>query len=94
MDASGLLYYQARYYDPLLGVFVSPDTVMPDASSVFDYNRYMVVRGNPLNATDPSGHCGEPDGGENTVCWKYNTFAKIRKRGFRQVVAKIHPTLG
>ncbi|MEM3555014.1 MAG: RHS repeat-associated core domain-containing protein, partial [Candidatus Micrarchaeaceae archaeon] len=31
LDAGvGLLYYRARYYDPVLGRFVQPDTVVPD----------------------------------------------------------------
>lgn len=46
----------ARYYDPATGPFVSPDTVVPDPGSVFDYNRYMYGRGNPLRFTDPTGH--------------------------------------
>jgi RHS repeat-associated protein len=30
----------ARYYDPVTGQFVSPDTLAPDATNLFDYNRY------------------------------------------------------
>ena len=56
VDRSGLLYYNARYYDPVLGVFVSPDTIVPDPENVFAYNRYMYVFGNPLRMSDPSGH--------------------------------------
>jgi RHS repeat-associated protein len=55
-DGTGLLYYNARYYDPALGTFISPDTLVPDPGLVLDYNRYMYVRGNPLRYTDPSGH--------------------------------------
>jgi RHS repeat-associated protein len=32
-DDTGLLYYNARYYDPVLGRFVSPDSIVPGASS-------------------------------------------------------------
>ena len=56
-DATGLLYYNARYYDPALGTFISPDTIIPDPGRVIDYNRFLYVRGNPLKYTDPSGHC-------------------------------------
>jgi len=52
-----LQYYNARYYDPAIGVFISPDTVVPDGTNVFDYNRYMYVRGRVFNANDPTGHC-------------------------------------
>jgi len=30
----------ARYYVPVTGQFVSPDTLVPDATNLFDYNRY------------------------------------------------------
>ncbi|MCC6627815.1 MAG: RHS repeat-associated core domain-containing protein [Chloroflexi bacterium] len=32
-DGTGLLFYQARYYDPGLGLFVSPDTIVPGTAS-------------------------------------------------------------
>ena len=56
-DATGLLYYNARYYDPALGTFISPDTIVPDPGRLIDYNRFLYVRGNPLKYTDPSRHC-------------------------------------
>ena len=59
-DGTGLLYYNARYYDPQLGTFLSPDTVVPDPGAVIDYNRFLYVRGNPLKYADPSGN--EPSG--------------------------------
>jgi RHS repeat-associated protein len=33
MDGTGLLFYNARYYDPVLARFVSPDTVVPGAAN-------------------------------------------------------------
>ncbi len=54
-DATGLMYYNARYYDPALGTFISPDSFVPDAGMVIDYNRFLYGRGNPLKFTDPSG---------------------------------------
>jgi RHS repeat-associated protein len=55
-DATGLLYYNARYYDPQLGQFISPDTIVPDPTQLIDYNRYLYARGNPVKYNDPSGH--------------------------------------
>jgi len=55
-DGTELLYYGARYYDPRTGQFMSPDTIVPDPNNLFDYNRYLYVRGNPLRFTDPTGH--------------------------------------
>jgi len=62
-DGTGLLYYNARYYDPALGIFLSPDTLVPDAGRVIDYNRFLYVRGNPLKYSDPSGHCAFDENG-------------------------------
>ena len=55
-DGTGLYYYNARYYDPVIGQFISPDTIVPDPNRVYGYNRYMYTMGNPLNLVDPSGH--------------------------------------
>ena len=53
----GTLYdYVARAYDPMLGRFISPDTIVPGAGNSQAFNRYMYVRGNPLKYTDPTGH--------------------------------------
>jgi RHS repeat-associated protein len=55
-SGTGLLYYNARYYDPQLGQFLSPDTIVPEPTSFLDYNRYLYARGNPVIFNDPSGH--------------------------------------
>ncbi|MFN3982268.1 MAG: RHS repeat-associated core domain-containing protein [Caldilinea sp.] len=49
-------YYNARWYDPALGHFLSPDTLVPEAGNALDYHRYAYVRFNPLKYHDPSGH--------------------------------------
>ncbi|MEM7128869.1 MAG: PKD domain-containing protein [Chloroflexota bacterium] len=51
-----LMDYQARYYSPRLGKFISPDTIIPEPTFSQDWNRYMMVRGNPLKYTDPTGN--------------------------------------
>jgi RHS repeat-associated protein len=56
LDATGLMYYGARYYDRHIGVFVSPDTLVPDPTNVWDYNRFAYARLNPLKYNDPTGH--------------------------------------
>jgi RHS repeat-associated protein len=67
-DFSGLSYMNARYYDPGIGIFISPDTIIPNPADLMDYNRYTYGRGNPVSNNDPSGHCPEPKGSENTIC--------------------------
>ena len=52
-----LMYYGARYYDPVLGRFVQADTIVPNTADPQSFNRYSYVLGNPLRYTDPSGHC-------------------------------------
>ncbi len=56
LDGTGLHFYNARYYDSLLGRFISADTIVPGVDSQA-YNRYAYVRNNPLRYTDPTGHC-------------------------------------
>lgn len=57
MDAStGLINMNARLYDPVLGRFLSADTVVPGAGNMQNFNRYAYVLNNPLAYTDPTGH--------------------------------------
>lgn len=52
---SRLLYYNARYYDPQIGTFISADSVVqPESSS--GMNRFAYVSGNPVNSRDPGGN--------------------------------------
>jgi len=50
------MYYNARYYDPAIGRFISADTIVDPGAGNMGFNRYMYVAGNPVNYTDPSGH--------------------------------------
>jgi RHS repeat-associated protein len=51
----GLMDYNARFYDPMLGRFSSPDSTIPDLTNRFDFNRYTYVRNNPTYYVDPNG---------------------------------------
>ena len=54
-DDTGLLFYNARYYDPGIGRFLSADTIAIGKDSQ-SRNRYTYVGNNPINRIDPSGH--------------------------------------
>jgi RHS repeat-associated protein len=58
---AGLTLVGARYYDAQVGVFISRDTDL-------DEDPYVYCDGDPVNATDPSGHCEQygPPGKEAT----------------------------
>ncbi len=53
---SGLYNYDARMYDPIIGRFISPDSLIPDVYNPQALNRYSYCLNNPLRYTDPSGH--------------------------------------
>jgi len=52
----GLYDYNARFYDPLLGRFISADTIVPSPGNPQSLNRYSYVNNNPLRYIDPDGH--------------------------------------
>ncbi len=67
LDAeNGLYNYNARLYDPFIGRFISPDTIVPEPFNPQSLNRYSYCLNNPLVYVDPSGH----------IAWS-NLFDKI-----------------
>ena len=55
-DESGLLFYGGRYYDPKLGRWITPDTVVQAPNDPQTLNRYSYCSNNPVNRVDPTGH--------------------------------------
>jgi len=52
-----LLWYGSRHYDPALGRFIQPDSIVPLASQgVQAWDRYAYVNNAPTRYTDPTGH--------------------------------------
>src|SRR4030042_5863852 len=60
---SGLYYYNARYYDPHLGSFITPDPARDGA------NHYSYCSANPIKYTDPTGLTD--DDGWDSTCGDY-----------------------
>ncbi len=54
--STGLYYYNARYYDPEDGRFLSQDTYRGENMEPETLHLYGYCANNPLNYVDPSGH--------------------------------------
>jgi hypothetical protein len=53
----------ARWFDPSLGRFTSPDTIVPTSTQGTQaWDRYAFVNNNPVRYNDPTGHmCSDPE---------------------------------
>ncbi|MEW6620620.1 MAG: RHS repeat-associated core domain-containing protein [bacterium] len=67
LDDSGLFYFGARYYDPALGRFITPDPVQIPAD-----NLYIYCANNPLTNIDPNGEFWQ----FIWAAWKFYTAAR------------------
>jgi hypothetical protein len=66
----------AREYSPMLGRWLSADSIVPDPANPQTLNRYSYVNNRPLNLVDPTGHCGRtPEGVE--LCPESSSTASI-----------------
>ncbi|HFE65881.1 MAG TPA: RHS repeat-associated core domain-containing protein [Chloroflexi bacterium] len=85
----GLYYYNARYYLPGAGRFLSADTLVPDPQNPQALNRYAYVLNRPLNFSDPTGHdaqCWASDGNDipsytNCDTWMENAIEILKNSG-------------
>jgi RHS repeat-associated protein len=72
IDTDDLYYYRARYYDPTIGRFITPD---PIGFAGGDTNFYRYVGNDPVNFTDPSGLLG------NGIVQNYSQNALSSQQG-------------
>lgn len=56
---SELYYYNARYYNPVLGRFISRDAMLGRDGDVLSRNLYIYVKNNPLKYKDSTGNTPE-----------------------------------
>jgi RHS repeat-associated protein len=58
----GIYFFNARWFDPSLGRFISPDTIVPTGTQGTQaWDRYAFVNNNPVRYNDPTGHMAEAD---------------------------------
>lgn len=55
LDASGLYYMRARWYDPAVGRFISRDPLRGSAMSPASLNSYSYAAADPIGRADPTG---------------------------------------
>ncbi len=55
-DATGLYYYGARYYNPTIGRFITPDSIVQSPFDPQSLNRYSYCGNNPIIRIDPNGN--------------------------------------
>lgn len=58
---TGLLYLNARFYNPETGTFLTEDSIAGSAAETITLNRYAYCKQNPVNYTDDSGHWSSAD---------------------------------
>jgi len=76
-SSTNLLYYGARYYDPLLGRFISADTVVPEPGNPQALNRYAYCSNNPVRYVDPTGHFRLPPWFERLAWQSYQSGVNL-----------------
>jgi RHS repeat-associated protein len=57
-SSTGLYYYRARYYDAILGRFLSADPAAPRMEEPLALNPYLYVKNDPIRFVDPLGLAG------------------------------------
>jgi len=75
-DNTGLVYMNARYYDPATGRFLTQDTYLGEGGNPPSLHRYLYAFSNPGRFWDPSGNNAEEMG-------RLDALAE-RVRGWRQ----------
>jgi RHS repeat-associated protein len=95
---NGISYMQQRYYDPVVGRFLSVDPVTAHASPMNAFNRYWYASNNPYRFIDPDGRYSC----DAAMCAPIKAYvgqlresrANLRDRREQRVVDKILRSIG
>jgi RHS repeat-associated protein len=79
-SVTNLDYYVARYYDPVVGRFVSADTTQGNPQAM---DPYAYVGGNPETRNDPTGHkaIASSEGGDSSMTAEEWAYRFLTSRG-------------
>ena len=105
-ERTGLLYLNARFYDPSTGRFLTQDTYRGERSDADTWHLYAYCANNPINYVDPSGHFAVSRGLvalglDFAIGWGINRFAgeiisktafSVLKKAFKEVCLESRPT--
>jgi RHS repeat-associated protein len=90
---TGLIYMQARYYDPVVGRFLSIDPDVPKAANTFNFNRYEYVNNNPIMGVDPTGRIIQIVGDPTFIQRMNNDISMISQgSGGKVLIEKLQAT--
>jgi RHS repeat-associated protein len=85
---TGLSYFGARYYDPVIGRFTGMDPAAVDPGNIHGLNRYSYGNNNPYRYVDPDGWAPEE---ASTIYMRtmifLNTFSAVTDGGFSAAAA-------
>jgi RHS repeat-associated protein len=76
-EVTGLYYYNARYYNPEEGRFISQDTYRGETNDPMTYHLYAYCANNPINYVDPTGHASVPTYYSETRSYNVRGWGKI-----------------
>jgi RHS repeat-associated protein len=87
----GIYFFNARFYSPKLGRFLSADSIVPGYANPQNLNRMSYANNNSLRYTDLTGHraCDDVDAAENCI-----TAPGGGGMGFGGVAAPVKPRTG
>ena len=86
---TGLQYFGARWYEPELGRFMSPDPVLFREDNTSSFNRYAYANNNPYKFIDPDGREVAQVGVSAVLPEIFGTFQNILNRELKWLASLV-----